>query len=409
MNCRFDGKPIETVMLDLGHCPPSNSYLTPEQLLKPEVTYPLKVYVSERTFYAQVPEFKRASEIFNEDYAYFSSYSTSWLAHCKRYVDMMISRFGYGEKSLVVELASNDGYLLQYFKEKNVPCLGVEPSLSVARVAREKGIDTIVDFFGERLAKQIAAERRKPDLILGNNVFAHVPDINDFIKGLKAMLAADGVITLEFPHLLKLVEENQFDTIYHEHYSYFSLFTVLLLVEAHGLQLFDVEELSTHGGSLRVFLKHQNDESKPISKLVEELRQREIVAGLTNLNTYREFHKKAEKVKADFLRFLLDVKQQGKKVAAYGAAAKGNTLLNYCGVKPDLLDFVIDASTYKQGKYMPGSHIPILAEPALKEKKPDYIVILPWNLREEISKQLDYTREWGAKLVVAVPSLKTLP
>ncbi len=396
-------------MLDLGHCPPSNSYLTPEQLLKPEVTYPLKVYVSERTFYAQVPEFKRASEIFNEDYAYFSSYSTSWLAHCKRYVDMMISRFGYGEKSLVVELASNDGYLLQYFKEKNVPCLGVEPSLSVARVAREKGIDTIVDFFGERLAKQIAAERRKPDLILGNNVFAHVPDINDFIKGLKAMLAADGVITLEFPHLLKLVEENQFDTIYHEHYSYFSLFTVLLLVEAHGLQLFDVEELSTHGGSLRVFLKHQNDESKPISKSVEELRQREIVAGLTNLNTYREFHKKAEKVKADFLRFLLDVKQQGKKVAAYGAAAKGNTLLNYCGVKPDLLDFVIDASTYKQGKYMPGSHIPILAEPALKEKRPDYIVILPWNLREEISKQLDYTREWGAKLVVAVPSLKTLP
>lgn len=408
MNCRFDGKPITDIMIDLGHCPPSNSYLTEKNLLEPEINFPLRVYVSDRTFYAQVPEFKRASEIFNEDYAYFSSYSTSWLAHCEEYVKMMIQRFKYASESFVVEIASNDGYLLQYFKAAGIPCLGVEPSLSVAKLARDRGIETEVDFFGEKLAGSLAEKKAKPDLILGNNVFAHVPDINDFIRGLKLLLSDKGVITLEFPHLLQLLEQNQFDTIYHEHYSYFSLYTVKYLVAAHKLEIFDVEEIKTHGGSLRIFLKHAEDKTKIIDGRVENLIQKEIAAGINTMATYRDFYKRANKVKIQFLKFLIEKKEAGKKVAAYGAAAKGNTLLNYCGVKPDLLEFVVDASEFKQGRFMPGSHIPITKEALLREKKPDFIVILPWNIKDEIKQQLSYTKEWGAKLVVAIPHLAIL-
>jgi SAM-dependent methyltransferase len=408
MNCRFDGKPLTEVMVELGHCPPSNSYVTKDKLLSPEVTYPLTVYVSEGTFYAQVPEFKRAAEIFNEDYAYFSSVSTSWLAHCEEYVNMMIKRFGFNRDSFVVEIASNDGYLLQYFKQAGVPCLGVEPSLSVAKVAREKGIETEVDFFGERSATGIAEKRKKANLILGNNVFAHVPDVNDFIKGVKALLADKGVVTFEFPHLLQLLQQNQFDTIYHEHYSYFSLFTVQILVAAQGLEVFDVEEIPTHGGSLRVFLKHKGDVAHPVKNRVKALLDKETTAGINNMQTYRDFAKKAEKVKIDFLKFLIAQKEAGKKVAAYGAAAKGNTLMNYCGVKPDLLPFVVDASEFKQGRYMPGSHIPIVTEDRIKSEKPDYIVILPWNIKDEVTKQLSYVNEWGAKFVVAIPELTIL-
>lgn len=409
MNCRFDGKPLTEVMVDLGHCPPSNSYVTKENLLAPEVTYPLTVYVSEGTFYAQVPEFKRATEIFNEDYAYFSSVSTSWLAHCEEYVKMMIKRFGFNRDSFVVEIASNDGYLLQYFKQAGVPCLGVEPSLSVAKVAREKGIETEVDFFGEKSAKGVAEKKQKANLILGNNVFAHVPDVNDFIKGVKVLLADKGVVTFEFPHLLQLLQQNQFDTIYHEHYSYFSLFTVQFLVAAQGLEVFDVEEIPTHGGSLRIFLKHKGDAAHPVEARVKALLDKEIAAGINNMQTYRDFAKKAQKVKMDFLKFLIAQKEAGKKVAAYGAAAKGNTLMNYCGVKPDLLPFVVDASKFKQGRYMPGSHIPIVTEEKIKSEKPDYLVILPWNIKDEVMKQLAYVKEWGAKFVVAIPKLTILP
>jgi len=405
MNCRFDAKPLTHVMVDLGHCPPSNSYLTETSLLEPEVTYPLKVFVSERTFYAQVPEFKKASEIFNEDYAYFSSVSTSWLAHCKDYVSMMIERFKYSKDNFVIEIASNDGYLLQYFKEAGVPCLGVEPSLSVAKVAREKGIETLVDFFGEKSAAKIGGERKKADLILGNNVFAHVPDINDFVRGLKVLLADSGVVTFEFPHLLQLLEQNQFDTIYHEHYSYFSLHTVKILVAAHGLEVFDVEEIKTHGGSLRVFLKHAANSKLQISDRVATLLKKENNGGITNIQTYLNFARKAEKVKLDFLQFLLTQKSAGKRVAAYGAAAKGNTLLNFCGVKNDLLPYVVDASPFKQGRYMPGSHIPITSEERIRNEKPDFIIIFPWNIKDEVTTQLAYVREWGAKFVVAIPAL----
>lgn len=408
MNCRFDGQELKHVFMDLGHCPPSNSYLPQEGLDRAEVTYPLRVYVSERTFYVQVPEFKKANEIFTEDYAYFSSFSTSWLKHCEKYVSDMIQRFQLGPQSFVVEVASNDGYLLQYFKKAGVPCLGVEPSLSVAKVAREKGIETLVEFFGEKTARDIATSKKKADLILGNNVFAHVPDINDFIKGLKVLLSPTGLVTLEFPHLLNLIKENQFDTIYHEHYSYFSLFTVEKLVQAHGLDVFDVDELSTHGGSLRVYLKHKEDSTKKKSAKVTDVLQKEEAAGLLDLSTYLNFTKKAEGIKIQFLKFLLQQKEAGKKVAGYGAAAKGNTLLNFAGVKPDLLSYVVDASPYKQGKFLPGTHIPVMNEAYLKANKPDFVVILPWNLTNEITQQLSYIKEWGGQFVVAIPELTVI-
>jgi SAM-dependent methyltransferase len=395
------------VFIDLVNSPPSNSYLTKEQLNEPEVFYPLKLFVCENCFLVQIDEIKKASEIFSHDYAYFSSYSTSWLEHAHRYVDMITERFGYDEQSQVMELASNDGYLLQYFQKQNISALGIEPSKNVAHAAQEKGIETIIDFFGVKLAKHLVAQNRKADLIIGNNVFAHVPDVNDFVAGMKIALNDGGVITLEFPHLMQLIEQNQFDTIYHEHYSYFSFYTASLIFDEHGLELFDVEQISTHGGSLRIYGKHKEDTSKSISSNVADLLKEEAKA-MQNIEYYKGFQEKVNEVKINLVSFLLVQKKLDKKVVAYGAAAKGNTLLNYCGVKNDLIEFVVDASPHKQGKYLPGSHIPIVTEEMIKKNKSDYILILPWNLITEITDQLKYIKEWDAKLVLPIPKLEII-
>jgi hypothetical protein len=408
MNCRFCKNHVTTEFADLINSPASNSYLTAEQLNEPEVFYPLKVMVCEKCFLVQVDEYKKSSDIFNSEYAYFSSFSTSWLAHSKKYTDMMTVRFGYDENSLVAEIASNDGYLLQYFKEKNVPVLGIEPTANTAAVAISKGIPSVVDFFGVRLAKQLVTEGKKADLLLGNNVLAHVPDIMDFVGGMPVLLKENGVITMEFPHLYQLVLNNQFDTIYHEHFSYLSFTTVSAIFEANGLEMFDVEEVPTHGGSLRIFAKHKADKTKNISENVAAMLKKEKDAGMLDINYYKNFQVKIEKIKIDLLEFLLTQKKAGKKVAAYGAAAKGNTLLNFCGVKSDMISFVVDANPAKQNKYMPASHIPIVKEERIKADKPDYIIILPWNIKDEIVKQLDYVNEWGCKFVVPIPSLQVL-
>ncbi len=406
MICRFDGLPLTHEFADLGFSPPSNSFLTREQLGKSEAYFPLKVYVSERIFLVQLDEFKDHSEIFSDDYVYYSSYSSSWLEHSKRYVDMMVARFGFDATSQVVEIASNDGYLLQYFKEKNIPCFGIEPTAGTAAAAKAKGIESVIDFFGVALAKKLASLNRKADLILGNNVLAHVPDINDFVGGLPIMLNADGVITFEFPHLLKLVDGNQFDTIYHEHFSYLSFLAIKRIFEFHNLTVFDVEELSTHGGSLRVFAKHTKDLTHPISTAVADLINKEIGKGMNTLDYYKGFQLKINSIKNTFIQFLIQSKIEGKKIAAYGAAAKGNTLLNYCGIKTDLIDFVVDANINKQGKFLPGSHIPVVSEEMLMVEKPDYVIILPWNIKDEISRQLLYIRKWKGQFVFAIPDLK---
>lgn len=408
MICRFCKHDVKTEFADLVNSPASNSYLTRQQLDEPEVYYPLKVMVCEKCFLVQVDEYKKSADIFNHDYAYFSSYSTSWLAHCKRYTEMMTERFGYNSQSLVAEIASNDGYLLQYFKEKNVPVLGIEPTANTAAVAIGKGIDTVVDFFGVRLAKDLAQKGKKADLLLGNNVLAHVPDIMDFVGGMQVLLKDNGVITMEFPHLYQLVLNNQFDTIYHEHFSYLSFSTVKQIFEANGLHMFDVEEIPTHGGSLRIFARHAADSSKPVSERVGALLQKEKEAGMLSMDYYRNFQVKMETIKLDVLDFLVKQKRAGKKVAAYGAAAKGNTLLNYCGVKNDLIEFVVDANPAKQNKYLPASHIPVLTEASIKSQKPDYILILPWNIKDEITKQLSYVKEWGCRFVVPIPHLQVL-
>lgn len=408
MECRFCKHKVETEFADLVNSPASNSYLTSEQLNEPEVFYPLKVMACEKCFLVQVDEYKKSEDIFNADYAYFSSFSTSWLAHSKKYTEMMINRFGYNEKSLVTEVASNDGYLLQYFKEKNVPVLGIEPTANTAAVAIKKGIPSVVDFFGVRLATKLAGEGKKTDLLLGNNVLAHVPDINDFVGGMKVLVKEGGVVTMEFPHLYQLVLNNQFDTIYHEHFSYLSFTTVSKIFEAQGLVMFDVEEVPTHGGSLRIFAKHKEDDSKPIGPNVSAMLQKEKDAGMLNIEYYKNFQVKVETVKNDLLEFLLKQKRAGKKVAAYGAAAKGNTLLNYCGIKNDMISFAVDANPAKQNKFMPASHIPIVQEDRIKKDKPDFIIILPWNIKDEIVKQLDYVNAWGCKFVVPIPKLQIL-
>jgi SAM-dependent methyltransferase len=376
-----------------------------EEVNYPETYFPLKVYVCHSCWLVQVDEIEKAENIFNEEYTYFSSYSTSWLAHAKAYTEYMAKRFGLNNESLVVEVASNDGYLLQYFKELNIPVLGVEPTANTAKVAEEKGIQSIVDFFGEKLAQEQLS--RKADLILGNNVLAHVPDINDFVKGVKVSLKPDGVNTFEFPHLCKLVEQNQFDTIYHEHFSYLSFTALKSVFEKQGLEFFDVQELPTHGGSLRIFAKHKEDQTKPIESSVKELLDKEHQLGVDSLEYYQGFQDKTNKIKNDFISFLIQAKREGKKVVGYGAAAKGNTLLNYCGIKGnDLISYVMDASPVKQNKLLPGSRIPVHSPKKIDETKPDYIVIFPWNLTTEISEQMSFCRAWGAKFVTAIPELK---
>lgn len=406
MNCRFCNNKLKHKFIDLVNSPPSNSYLNKEQLNEPEVFYPLKLFVCENCFLVQLEEYKSSKEIFDEKYAYFSSYSTSWLEHCQCYVDMITNRFGYNEQSRIMEIASNDGYLLQYFKAKHISVLGIEPAKNVAQVAQEKGIETIIEFFGVGLAKQLSKQNRKANLIIGNNVFAHVPDVNDFVAGMKIVLKNEGVITLEFPHLMELVEGIQFDTIYHEHFSYLSFYTAKLIFENHGLELFDVVQIPTHGGSLRIYGKHKEDTSKEISPHVSELLNLEAQQNMQNIEYYQGFQKKVDMIKTELVEFLMQQKKNKKKVAAYGAAAKGNTLLNYCGVKKDLIEFVVDASPHKQGRYLPGSHIPIVSEEMIKKKKPAFILILPWNLKEEIIHQISYAREWNAVFVIPILKLE---
>jgi SAM-dependent methyltransferase len=383
------------------NCP----FLTQDQLNEPEVFYPLKLYVCEKCWLVQIDEFKRAADIFNSDYAYFSSYSKSWLEHCREYVDMITERLGLNETSLAVEVASNDGYLLQYFKDKQIPTLGIEPTENTAQAAIGKGIETICDFFTETMAKKLASQGKTADLVIGNNVLAHVPDINGFVEGLKIALKPDGVITMEFPHLMQLVGNRQFDTIYHEHFSYISFHSAKTVFAAHGLELFDVEEIPTHGGSLRIYARHTNSSSEPICNRVEQLLEKEKQAGMLKLSYYQAFQHSINNVKNDLMSFLVEQKRKGKLVAGYGAAAKGNTLLNYCGIKKDLLAFVVDKSPHKQGKFLPGSHIPVAREEAIEKAKPDFILILPWNLKKEITDQLDYIRNWGGQFVVAIPNL----
>lgn len=406
MQCRFCQSELNDVFIDLVNSPASNSFLSEEQLNEPEIFFPLKVYTCNKCFLVQIDEYKKSDSIFDGDYVYFSSFSTSWLAHAKKYTEKMIGRFGFSETSQVVELASNDGYLLQYFKEKGIPVLGIEPTTNTAKVARSKGIESITEFFGVSLAKKLVTEGRKADLLLGNNVLAHVPDIVDFVAGMKLLLKDNGVVTMEFPHLVQLIDNSQFDTIYHEHFSYLSLYIVKQIFESQGLELFDVEELQTHGGSLRIYAKHQDDTSKGISENVSLLLKNEIAKGINNLNYYQDFQKKALSVKLSFNKFLIEQKLSNKKVAGYGAAAKGNTLLNYCGIKNDQIEYVVDANPHKQNKWLPASHIPVVNETLLKETKPDYVVIFPWNLKDEIIAQLDYIKEWNGKFVIPIPELK---
>ena len=408
MNCRFCKNELKYVFIDLGKTPPSNSYLNEWELKEPESNYPLKVFVCSNCFLVQVDEYKKANEIFDKEYAYFSSFSSSWLQHSKAYAEKMINHFGYNKHSLVIEIASNDGYLLQYFKEKGIPALGIEPSESTAKVAREKGIESITEFFGKEFAKKLVLEKGKADLLIGNNVLAHVPDINDFVSGLKLALKDNGIITIEFPHLKNIIINNQFDTIYHEHFSYLSFITVNKIFNAHDLEIFDVEEIPTHGGSLRIFAKHKKDVSKATENSVKLLLTAEHNLGIDSIKYYSGFQQKVNAIKDDFITFLIQCKKQNKKVAAYGAAAKGNTLLNYCEIKNNLISFVVDASPHKQGKYLPGSHIPIVQENKIKEEKPDFIIIFPWNIEKEITAQLSYINDWGGKFVKAIPHFQII-
>ena len=406
MKCRHCSMELKLPLVDLGSAPPSNAYLTEQTLHAPEKWFPLRVLVCEHCWLAQTEDFTQADELFDSEYAYFSGFSSSWLAHSERYVADMAARFNLTADSHVIEIAANDGYLLQYVKARNIPCTGVEPTASTASAARAKGIPIVEDFFGVRLAKELVTQGKQADLTAANNVLAHVPDINDFVAGFAIVLKPQGVATFEFPHLLKLIEESQFDTIYHEHFSYLSLTAVSRIFSANGLTVFDVEEYPTHGGSLRVFAQRSDTGQQSRSAQVDKLLQLEAQAGMLTAGYYAGFQAKADQVKRDFLAFLLEAKRQGKTVAAYGAAAKGNTLMNYAGVRPDLISFVVDRNPAKQGKYMPGSRIPIVDEPSIQRTKPDYVVILPWNLRAEVMQQLEYAKAWGGRFVTAVPELK---
>ncbi len=404
MKCRFCSFELSNTFLDLGFAPPSNAYLTKAELSKPEKYYPLRVMVCDQCWLVQTEDYTKASELFDATYAYFSSTSKGWLEHASGYVEQIVKELKLGEQSQVIEIASNDGYLLKNFLAKRIPCLGIEPTASTAKAAKLLGIPVLEEFFTEELGQRLALEGLQADLIVGNNVYAHVPHINDFTLGLKAVLKPSGTITLEFPHLMRLIECNQFDTVYHEHFSYLSVYTVSKIFQAAGLRIWNVEELSTHGGSLRVYGCHDSDKRKT-QPCVMSLVRNEVEFGLQELSTYVAFQERANRVKNDFLAFLIEQAKLGKKVAAYGAAAKGNTLLNYSGVRVDLLSFVADSNPAKIGRFLPGSHIPIVSEYELTVLKPDYVVVLPWNLRIEIAKQLEYISDWGGKFVTAVPNL----
>ncbi|KJH82722.1 class I SAM-dependent methyltransferase [Stutzerimonas stutzeri] len=405
MNCRHCEARLRYAFLDLGHAPPSNAYLTEADLNRPERYYPLRLWVCEHCWLVQTEDYAEAGELFDADYAYFSSTSSSWLAHARDYAERMRKTLALGADSLVVEVASNDGYLLRNFVEAGVPCLGIEPTASTADAAQRLGVPVLREFFGESLGRRLAGEGRQADLLLGNNVFAHVPDINDFSRGLKAALKPGGTLTLEFPHLLRLIERVQFDTVYHEHFSYLSLYSVQRILEAVGLRIYDAEELTTHGGSLRIFACH-GDDPRSRAAAVDVVLQAEANAGLRELAVYSGFQARADRVKNDLLSFLLEQKRAGRRVAAYGAAAKGNTILNYAGIKPDLLPCVFDAAPSKQGKYLPGSHVPIRSPRDLDEIRPDLLLVLPWNIAEEVMKQNERIREWGGRFITAVPRLE---
>jgi SAM-dependent methyltransferase len=406
MKCRHCGSAIALPLVDLGSAPPSNAYLTEQTLKAPEQWFPLRVLVCERCWLAQTEDFTQAQELFSAEYAYFSGFSGSWLAHCERYVANMVERLELNAESHVVEVAANDGYLLQYVQMRNIPCTGVEPTAATAAAARAKGISIVEAFFGVRVARELAAQGKQADLTVANNVLAHVPDINDFVAGFALLLKPRGVATFEFPHLLRLIAGNQFDTIYHEHFSYLSLTAVDRIFAANGLGIFDVEEHPTHGGSLRVFAQRSDTGKRLRAAAVDQLLHCESEAGMASAGYYRGFQARTDKIKNDFLAFLLDAKGRGLSVAAYGAAAKGNTLMNYAGVRPDLIEFVVDRNPAKQGKYMPGSRIPIADEHRLHVSKPDYVVLLPWNLKAEVMQQLEYIRAWGGHFVTAIPRLE---
>jgi len=405
LRCNFCKTVLNHTFIDMGMCPLVSSYIKPEELLKMEPFYPLHVYVCENCYLVQLPEVQTPEQLFS-DYPYFSSYSESWLQHAKAYVEYMIERFGFSSGNQVVEIASNDGYLLQFFKEKGVPVLGIEPAKNVARVAKTAGIPTITKFFGVNTAKELSSTGIKGDLVLGNNVLAHVPDINDFVAGLKILLRRQGVITMEFPHLMKLINDNQFDTIFHEHFSYLSFIVVNKIFSKHGLTIFDVEELSTHGGSLRIFASHIEDDSKSISKRVQILKERELTAGLNNIETYASFSDKVQATKNKLLGFLIKVKREGRSIVGYGAPGKGCVLLNYCGIRAEFIDYTVDRNHHKQGYMMPGVHIPIHHPSKIRQTKPDYLLILPWNLKAEIMEQMAFIREWGGRFIVPIPEVK---
>jgi hypothetical protein len=405
--CRFCGALLRHTFVDLGTSPLCESFRTAAELDRMEPFYPLHAFVCGECFLVQLREYVSGEEIFAE-YAYFSSYSESWVVHARRYVEAMIERFGLGDGSFVVEVASNDGYLLQHFVARGIPCLGIEPAANVARAAVAKGVPTRVTFFGPETARALVAEGKRASLLVGNNVLAQVPALNEFVEGLKILLAPQGGVTLEFPHLVRLVEENQFDTIYHEHFSYFSFLTVERIFAAHGITLFDVEELPTHGGSLRIYGRHAENGELPVARRVEELRRREVEAGVTTLAYYRGFAERVRETKRRLLEFLIAAKRENKTVVGYGAPGKGNTLLNYCGIRTDFLDYTVDRNPYKHGKFLPGTHIPVHPPERIAETRPDYVLILPWNLKDEIVAQMGHIRSWGGRFVVPIPSVQVL-
>lgn len=405
--CRFCQATLKNTFVDLGLSPLANSFIDEKKEKLHEKFYPLHAYVCDKCYLVQLEEFETPENIFS-DYIYFSSYSDLWLAHVKEYTDKMIRRFRLDETSRVVEVASNDGYLLQYFKKSNIPVLGIEPAQNVAEAARKKGINTYVMFFGVNTAEELASKGLQADLLIGNNVLAHVPDLNDFVRGLKIVLKPEGVITLEFPHLLQLINNNQFDTIYHEHFSYFSLISITKVFEKHGLAIFDLDELPTHGGSLRLYVGHAENKTFTKHRCVDMLFDKEVAAGLKDMETYTNFNKQIYSIKNDLLKFLIKAKSEGKKVAGYGAPAKGNTLLNFCGIGKNYLPYTVDRNPYKQNTFLPGSRIPVYSPNKIFETKPDYVFILPWNLKSEIIKQLSGIRNWGASFIVPIPRLEII-